>query len=164
MVRRWFRLGVRLGLLLAILAAVLEMVRSRRSSVETWAPPPMPSWPPLQEAAVAPDAPQPAVQKAEEAAAPDAPQPAVQEAATGVTRSAPAEPVLPEPEPAPAAIAPLWVEPEEDVCPPSHPVKGKLSSGLFHLPGMSAYNRTRPDRCYADETSATEDGLRRAKR
>jgi hypothetical protein len=151
MVRRSFRFGLRLGLLLALLAALIKVVRSRRSSVDGWAPPPMPSWPPIHEGAVAPEAPQPAVQ-------------AVREAATVVTRSAPPEPTASEPEPAPASAQPLWVEPEGDACPASHPVKGKLSSGLFHLPGMNAYDRTRPDRCYADEAAATEDGLRRAKR
>jgi hypothetical protein len=57
-----------------------------------------------------------------------------------------------------------WVEPDGDVCPLSHPIKAKLRSGLFHLPGMLAYDRTRPDRCYANEEAATADGLTRAKR
>ncbi len=84
------------------------------------------------------------------------------------------EPAAPGPEPLetepvgpgsePLATERLWVEPEDGVCPASHPVKAKLASGLFHLPGMAAYNRTRPDRCYTDEASATEDGLTRAKR
>jgi hypothetical protein len=43
-------------------------------------------------------------------------------------------------------------------------VKAKLSSRLFHLPGMFAYARTRPDRCYRDEAAAVADGLTRAKR
>jgi hypothetical protein len=43
-------------------------------------------------------------------------------------------------------------------------VKAKLSSRLFHLPGMFAYNRTKPDRCYSDEEAATADGLTKAKR
>ena len=50
------------------------------------------------------------------------------------------------------------------MCPPSHPIKAKLASRLFHLPGMFAYDRTRPDRCYRDETGAVADGLTRAKR
>jgi hypothetical protein len=57
-----------------------------------------------------------------------------------------------------------WVEPEGDVCPGSHPIKAKLRSGIFHLPGMAAYGRTTPDRCYADEAAAQSDGLRRAVR
>lgn len=57
-----------------------------------------------------------------------------------------------------------WVEPSGDTCPGSHPIKAKLSSKIFHLPGMFAYDRTNPDRCYRDEDAAAADGLRRAKR
>jgi micrococcal nuclease len=59
-----------------------------------------------------------------------------------------------------------WVAPEPGglLCPTSHPVKGKLSSKLFHLPGMFAYNRTKPDRCYRDAEAAEADGLQRAKK
>lgn len=57
-----------------------------------------------------------------------------------------------------------WVEPEDETCPASHPVKAKLSSGVFHLPGMMHYDRTKPDRCYPDPASAEADGLRQAKR
>jgi hypothetical protein len=65
----------------------------------------------------------------------------------------------------PAQVAPAWVVPDPGgICPTTHPVKGKLSSKLFHLPGMFAYNRTNPDRCYRDEEAAEADGLRKAKR
>jgi hypothetical protein len=57
-----------------------------------------------------------------------------------------------------------WVEPEGRVCPTSHPIKAKLSSGRFHLPGMAVYDRTIPDRCYATAEAAEVDGLQRAKR
>jgi hypothetical protein len=57
-----------------------------------------------------------------------------------------------------------WVDAENGVCPPSYPVKAKLTSGLFHLPGMAFYNRTRADRCYADEDAAIGDGLKRSSR
>ncbi len=70
-------------------------------------------------------------------------------------------------EPAPAwtpAAIPAWVEPTDGACPPTHPVKVKLSSGIFHLPGMLAYERTRPDRCYTDAEAAAADGFTRAKR
>ncbi|MGH9223080.1 MAG: thermonuclease family protein, partial [Acidimicrobiales bacterium] len=73
-------------------------------------------------------------------------------------------------EPAPAAAEPaptgpkLWVDPDGAICPTSHPVKAKLASGIFHLPGMTAYERTTPDRCYQDEAAAESDGLRKAKR
>jgi hypothetical protein len=43
-------------------------------------------------------------------------------------------------------------------------VKAKLISQLFHLPGMLAYTRTRPDRCYIDADAAVADGLSPAKR
>ena len=48
--------------------------------------------------------------------------------------------------------------------PPSHPVKGKLASKIYHLPGMLNYGRTNPDRCYPDAAAAEADGLRAAKR
>ena len=65
---------------------------------------------------------------------------------------------------APVALAP-WVAPDPGgICPTSHPVKAKLASKLFHLPGMFAYTRTNPDRCYLDESAAEADGLRKAKR
>ncbi len=57
-----------------------------------------------------------------------------------------------------------WLEPDDHACPPSHPVKAKLASGVFHLPGMTNYDRTKPDRCYADPATAEADGLRQAKR
>jgi len=57
-----------------------------------------------------------------------------------------------------------WVEPEGGVCPTTHPIKAKLRSAIFHLPGMAAYTRTTPDRCYRDEEAATDDGLRKAAR
>jgi len=57
-----------------------------------------------------------------------------------------------------------WVEPQGGVCPTSHPVKAKLTSKIFHRPGMLNYERTNPDRCYADEAKAQSDGLRAAKR
>ncbi len=56
-----------------------------------------------------------------------------------------------------------WVEPDGRVCPASHPIKAKLSSGRFHLPGMAVYDRTIPDRCYATAEGAELDGLQRSK-
>ncbi|MGH9186958.1 MAG: hypothetical protein ACRD0U_14250 [Acidimicrobiales bacterium] len=57
-----------------------------------------------------------------------------------------------------------WIEPDGDACPASHPVKAKLSSGIFHLPGGLSYERTQPDRCYVSADAAEADGLRPAKR
>jgi hypothetical protein len=56
-----------------------------------------------------------------------------------------------------------WMEPLDGTCPASHPVKAKLSSGIFHVPGGANYDRTVPDRCYVDGAAAEADGLRRAK-
>ena len=57
-----------------------------------------------------------------------------------------------------------WVEPNDGACPTSHPVKAKLTSGIFHVPGGANYERTQPDRCYATPEAAETDGLRPAKR
>ena len=65
---------------------------------------------------------------------------------------------------APAGSAAAWVEPDGKACPPTHPVKAKLASRLYHLPGMLAYDRTIPDRCYVDPAAAEADGFSRAKR
>ncbi len=57
-----------------------------------------------------------------------------------------------------------WVEPLGTATPTTHPVKAKLSSMLYHLPGMAFYDRTRPDRCYVDAEAAEADGFNRSKR
>jgi hypothetical protein len=85
------------------------------------------------------------------------PEPAAREPAAGE----------PEPQSEPAVDrvdATDWVEPVDGACPTTHPVKGKLSSGIFHAPGMQMYERTRADRCYADPAAAEADGLRASKR
>jgi hypothetical protein len=57
------------------------------------------------------------------------------------------------------------VEPGADgMCPVTHPVKAKLASGIYHVPGGGNYERTKPDRCYVDAEAAEADGLRAAKR
>ena len=80
------------------------------------------------------------------------------------SRPPPGSSPSPSPAPAPAPTAAPWVEPVGDACPTSHPVKAKLSSKIFHLPGMANYERTNPDRCYLDAAEAEADGLRPAKR
>jgi hypothetical protein len=67
-------------------------------------------------------------------------------------------------EPAGSTQDPAWVEPDDGACPVSHPVKAKIASGIFHVPGGLSYDRTRADRCYVDAGSAESDGLRPAKR
>jgi hypothetical protein len=67
------------------------------------------------------------------------------------------------PPPKKAPVKP-WVDPEGNLCPASHPVKAKLASSIFHLPGMLNYGRCVPDRCYRSADAAEADGLRAAKR
>ena len=58
-----------------------------------------------------------------------------------------------------------FVGPGNDgACPLTHPVKAKLASGIYHVPGGGNYERTKPDRCYASAEAAEADGLRPAKR
>jgi hypothetical protein len=89
----------------------------------------------------------------------------------GTERSDFGLPAQPAPFPTPPIAAPpepvasdAWVEPAAGACPVSHPVKGKLTSGIFHVPGGQNYERTRADRCYTDAGTAEADGLRQAKR
>jgi hypothetical protein len=67
-------------------------------------------------------------------------------------------------EPANAAAIEPWVDADGGACPSTHPVKAKLASGIFHVPGGSNYDRTRADRCYVNAEAATRDGLRASKR
>jgi len=78
----------------------------------------------------------------------------------------------PQPFPFPPLPAPLE-EPHEPArvdadadgqCPPDHPVKAKLASGIFHIPGGANYERTRADCCYVSAEAAEADGLRASKR
>ncbi len=66
-----------------------------------------------------------------------------------------AEPASPEPVP--------WVETDDGSCPESHPVKGNVSSGIYHVPGGRFYQRTKAERCYCDTAAAEADGLRASK-
>lgn len=56
-----------------------------------------------------------------------------------------------------------WVTPIDGMCPGSHPVKANDNSGIFHVPGGRFYNRTVPERCYANAEDAAVDGYRPAK-
>jgi hypothetical protein len=82
--------------------------------------------------------------------------------ATGVTWDPQPFPYPPVPRETAVTASP-WLEPHEGTCPTSHPVKAKLSSGIFHVPGGVNYGRTQPDRCYATPEAAEADGLRAAK-
>lgn len=73
-------------------------------------------------------------------------------------------PFPPIPRPAVHTGPPPSVDPNDDgSCPVTHPIKGKSSSGIYHVPGGANYERTHADRCYVDENEALRDGLRRSK-
>ena len=62
--------------------------------------------------------------------------------------------------PRPRAAATVGRPGADGACPATHPVKAKLSSGIFHVPGGANYDRTHADRCYVDAEAAEADGLR----
>lgn len=54
-------------------------------------------------------------------------------------------------------------------CPATHPIKGNFTpySGercIYHVPGGQFYPKTKPERCYATEEDARQEGCRRSKR
>lgn len=133
---------VRLGTLVAAVAAVVAAIRALRRDAD-----------PLPSPASSPSAPWPPL-RAEDAAGEDTP-----------TDAVPTPDAAPVDEPAQDDEAGPWVEPTEDgSCPDGYPVKANLSSKIFHSPGQLHYDRTTPDRCYADAEAAEADGLRAAKR
>jgi hypothetical protein len=75
------------------------------------------------------------------------------------------EPAAAAPSDSDRAVAHIgWVPAHDDgSAPESHPVKVKVSSGIFHVPGGRFYERTRPDRCYPTAAAAEADGYRRSK-
>lgn len=62
------------------------------------------------------------------------------------------------------------VQPQGMTCPVSHPIKGNFTPTdskehcLYHVPGGEFYDLTRPERCYAAEADAVQDGCRRSRR
>ena len=144
MLRRLFRFVLTLGILGGIAAALAKAFGPRPPAPAAAPSPSSPTpkaWPPLQPVPASED--RPAAPSTKLQPDPDAP-------------SAPAA--------RPTDPAGAWVEPEGGACPTSHPVKAKLGSKIFHLPGMLNYDRTNPDRCYRDAEAAEADGLRPAKR
>ncbi len=171
--RRLFRFVVLAG----IAAGIAGVLRGRAKTDPLPSPASVPTgepWPPLRPepeptpAAVAPKT------SAPKKTAPKKTAPKKTSAPTKISAPAKApSAVVPEPGGVPvAAIVPehtaissAWVEPGTDgTCPPTHPVKAKMSSKIFHSPGQLNYDRTTPDRCYTDAGAAVADGLRAAKR
>jgi hypothetical protein len=101
-----------------------------------------PEWPPFEPGKVEP-------------AAPEAPTHVATFAATAEPASTHA--------PAPAHDQRSWVAPVDGRCPDGYPIKANDNSGIFHVPGGRFYERTVPERCYADAADAEADGYRRAK-
>lgn len=109
-----------------------------------------PEWPPLTED------PRPAAPRTEPPAASPAPSPpASDRAAAPAIDTAGDTPT--------SESSRTWVEPVDGGCPDGFPIKANANSGIYHVPGGRFYNRTVPERCYADEASAEADGYRRAK-
>lgn len=180
MIRRAFRIGLWLGLLAGAAFAIAKIFRPKPgpSPVLDLGTPggslaPSPSaWPPLEAAVATPtpvQIPEPDVEPVVAAAEPglvvvgDEP---LQEAVPMPDPDHPIPDPVPEPakKAAPKKKVPAWVDPKGTVCPKSHPVKAKLSSRIFQVPGNFAYERTTPDRCYKSAHAAEADGMRAAKR
>jgi hypothetical protein len=68
------------------------------------------------------------------------------------------------PQPAVDTTSPWVGAADNGACPAHHPVKAKLTSGIFHVPGGANYARTQADRCYLSADAAAADGLRASKR
>jgi hypothetical protein len=86
--------------------------------------------------------------------------PAFDDADPALASTAPPAPVIAEDVPP----SERWHDPVDRACPKGYDVKVKLASGIYHLPGMFAYDRTIPDRCYTSPEAAEADGFRAAKR
>jgi hypothetical protein len=148
-------MGLLFGLLGGAVAAAVKMVQGRTGGAP--APVEPAPWTPIPNAEPVVVPPKPA-----------APAPAGRSAQRDVSIADLQE--APAPAPAKKAAAPRkkkvepWVEPVDGECPPTHPVKAKLSSKIYHLPGGFNYARTRPDRCYVSAAAAEADGLRPSKR
>lgn len=159
-------IGLKLGFVAGVVALAVQALQRRDNARRR--PPPPPSWPPLD---VDGEQRSPASTPATEEFSLSATGEEVAEAARATEHeaaelqqrlaTAPIEGAI-HTETAPAGAT--WVDPDDGACPSSHPVKVKLRSRVFHLPGMVHYDRTNADRCYRDGAAAEGDGFRQAKR
>jgi hypothetical protein len=145
-VRRFSKRLIRLGALAGIGYAIWRFFERRRGEPGvSWEQQPFPY----------PPSPRPTEPAGGDAAPPAPPAPTTPPPTPGASPPKPA---------APEASVNGWAEPADGTCPISHPVKAKLSSGIFHVPGGANYRRTNPDRCYRDAPAAEADGLRQSAR
>jgi hypothetical protein len=150
-VGRFLKRMFKLGLLAGAAYAIWRWFEAQRAESDLrWEPQP------------APYPPQPRVESSSPSSSPTSPSsaPAVSPVSE-VSASAPAAAPVPV---SPSGAGDAWVEPVDGACPASHPVKAKMSSGIFHVSGGLNYERTKPDRCYRDPAAAEADGLRKAAR
>ncbi len=47
-------------------------------------------------------------------------------------------------------------------CPNNKPIKGNAQSGIYHIPSGKYYSRTKPERCFANESDAQKAGFRKS--
>lgn len=94
--------------------------------------------------------------------------PSSHQSPTGSPVAAPPSPVAPSPAQAASSSTAdevTWVRPDGDGEPPdTHPIKAKVSSRVYRVPGMSSYDQTKADRCYPSAEAAEADGFTKAKR
>jgi hypothetical protein len=160
MARRFFRLLLPSGFVLAVALLVRRSVHLRSEVFRVI--PSRDPWTPITEAE-RPEAPQPSEAEAPPPSDAEAPQPSEAESAQPSDAEAPeAAAAADAAETSQPATA--WRAPVDGACPPTHLIKAKEASGIYHLPGMVNYNRTRPDRCYAEASAAEADGFTKAKR
>ena len=172
---------IQLFIKIAVLTAVVWVARR---GLMRWVngPEAVPSsepWPPLGAPAeslgsleLGAELPRPAVARApnptpvEEATDAGEPAPTVPPAGRPVTElSSPPSQITSIPPPAEVRQESAWLPPDASgSCPSSHPVKAKRSTRLYREPGTAAYDRAKPDRCYASAAAAEADGFTRAKR
>lgn len=139
------------GVVVAVVAVVVRLFRGRSAPALAPGAAPTRPWPELRPEPLTPED------------APDWTGPAATLTDAGPLAADPSDDGT-EPPPASPAAEPRWAEVVDGRCPETHPVKAKMSSGIYHLPGMLNYERARPDRCYRTAADAEADGLRAAKR
>ena len=158
MARGSFRRGITVGVLVGAAATAVKTVLDRRAARPATPSGPSPEpWEPLSGTTPV-QVPEPDIDIHV------APGPEPQPTRKAAAKKAPPKAKSPKARTESTPLA-AWVEPTADgECPETHPIKAKMASGIYHVPGGLNYARTRPDRCYIDAAAAEADGLRQSKR